>query len=617
MPPSEQGPTAIQTYPIEKTTIVVEKFNKATVALSVVAVLGIGAALERYWSNRGNDADSTLLAAPTVAVPTPTSFATRLAEQGIQIVDLQATQAAHETADANGFAILQAAAATQGAGIIGLATELADNTASDKAHATEDASRFGTQEAINAANATAIATLEITETPIPTDTPQPATTTPFPTTTLFPTEEPTATSTPEPTQEPTAAPTKTPIPTATTTGTPTPTGTAIPPDNRYQTAVANEAATRAAADADIKATEVAENATAAALPLQPTEGPTTTPLVIPTQVDYAPTIEALNDHIGTAESIAATALVEPEIPPTSTPTPTAISTFTPKPTNTPSATFTPTPTETAVPTSTHMATATLVPTRTQTPEPTFTNTPIPTRTQSPTPTATATESPTATETLPTEAPSATEIPTIKGKTFVLTNVPDVVSVDQVNTAKDFFVNTLGFGSEMALAEPGGLFLPSGQQQVFETNEDSSQSLPEGGWVFASGAKMTIQIGDATIRLKEKDGNVWFLFVRGPYTNGDQTMVFSDFDAGNIEVEAISPSDENGIAFWSEGQFFQKTESALNDSPNCGDAGCSKVSVIFYDSNTKSFVILTKTDNNEDITQGWNFVASNWYKEEEN
>ena len=84
--------------------------------------------------------------------------------------------------------------------------------------------------------------------------------------------------------------------------------------------------------------------------------------------------------------------VDPNAPPTNTPTPTGTPTPTPTGTNTP--TPTPTGTNTPTPTPTRTNTPTPTPTRTNTPTPT--PTPTPTRTNTPTPTPTRTNTPTPT-----------------------------------------------------------------------------------------------------------------------------------------------------------------------------------------------------------------------------
>jgi len=110
-----------------------------------------------------------------------------------------------------------------------------------------------------------------------------------------------------------------------------------------------------------------------------------------------------------------------------------------------------------------------------------------------------------------------------------------------------------------------------------------------------------------IKLYESESTVWFLFVRGPYGGGDKTMEFSDYNAGNTEVEMIAPEDGSNVAFWSEGQFLQKVEGA-------GDV---KVRVMFYDVNSKSYTVISRGfKEGRPVAEGWKLSGSNWHKKEE-
>jgi hypothetical protein len=86
----------------------------------------------------------------------------------------------------------------------------------------------------------------------------------------------------------------------------------------------------------------------------------------------------LQREVGLTMTVIRVTNLDPEVPPTFTPTPTATQTFTPGPTPTNTATATPTPTATN--------TATPLPTDTVTPPPTATPTVVPTDTAVPTPT---------------------------------------------------------------------------------------------------------------------------------------------------------------------------------------------------------------------------------------
>ena len=265
------------------------------------------------------------------------------------------------------------------------------------------------------------------------------------------------------------------------------------------------------------------------------------------------------------------------------------------------------------------------------------------------PTATAvdtdpTEEPTAEATKPKRlvlvepTEEAQEDQTVEYYGVKITDAPESVDPGTVEQAKGSFVNTIGKGSEMAFAEPGGLWVGSdfdqatidaargAIQQFNELNHGSftgkgpeSVLAPEGGWTFFSMGAGTIEVDGVTIDLREKKGRNHFVAIRGNYPDFQQDedlnnlVEVSDYVPGAKEWNTMQAGEDGNIAFLSEGQLLQRAQVSHTEGTNCGREGCSELILTVYDMNTGAYLILKQIqDRNEDPSDDWVSIGSNWY-----
>lgn len=219
--------------------------------------------------------------------------------------------------------------------------------------------------------------------------------------------------------------------------------------------------------------------------------------------------------------------------------------------------------------------------------------------------------------------------TITEKGFKLAGIPETIrSGHQVLIAENDFANTIGLGTESWLAEPGVIlvgpdfdnkiiqesgghieYLNPTNQQVFEGPE-AYFNIPEGGFMIASGASMTIALPEnKSITLEGQEGHNWFAIVRGLFADSKQdsdrniTAHFTDYVPGHT----LSMRYPKG-AFISEEHFEQIADKAHQGNTNCGAEGCSRVSVFFLDLNTEACTIITREQGKR-----WQQLFSNWQK----
>jgi uncharacterized coiled-coil protein SlyX len=231
-----------------------------------------------------------------------------------------------------------------------------------------------------------------------------------------------------------------------------------------------------------------------------------------------------------------------------------------------------------------------------------------------------------------------------GLVFTATGINQNVDPATVDVAKGTFVNTIGEGSQGWLAEPGVVMIdypvcsanadiaaftdpvlkawaervrdangamgctnPS-NQTLFSTQE-AYVNLPEGGFVVATVNGSTMEIGDMTITMEGRPAHNWLIVVRGQYgdmqrdSDRNQTIRFSDYVPGH----GLATRYPLG-GFVSENHFLQlATASASAFNTNCGDGGCSQLSVLFVDVNTGAMSVMTRTAPDQPFTN----VYRNW------
>lgn len=189
-----------------------------------------------------------------------------------------------------------------------------------------------------------------------------------------------------------------------------------------------------------------------------------------------------------------------------------------------------------------------------------------------------------------------------------------------------FENVTGLGTEMMFAEPGTLLVgpdfdpnlveQSGghiewispiTQQLLGTPEFSTNTA-EGAFTWATGARMTVQVGDYTVNVDGDGCENWFVVLRGLFADGEQnsdrnsTTHFSGYVPGHAQVMWYPQG-----AYISEGNFKQVAELSHTDGRNCGAEGSSKLSVLMLDLNTGAYDVVSQGNTDKP----WEFVASNW------
>jgi hypothetical protein len=201
---------------------------------------------------------------------------------------------------------------------------------------------------------------------------------------------------------------------------------------------------------------------------------------------------------------------------------------------------------------------------------------------------------------------------------------DSVNAENVLVA-DFapFVNTVGNGSQMILAEPGVLLthdateaeirasngaidrFNSLNQIVLNHPEETQTGCGEGRFVWAVGNTLTAEIEDVRIHLPGAVGENWFLLIRcrfsdeQPDADAGSEIVFTDYIPGFAQVMLMPKG-----AFVSEEAFLQAAEISTS-TYSCGSESCSRLKVAFLDVNTDAFAVATYTRES-----GWQSVSSN-------
>lgn len=232
--------------------------------------------------------------------------------------------------------------------------------------------------------------------------------------------------------------------------------------------------------------------------------------------------------------------------------------------------------------------------------------------------ATATPRPTPTET-PRPTPTATperscQEANTNREAVVISGVPSLVDRNQIDIARGQFVNTIGGGSEAFIAEPGGLY---NINEVLTHACPAFQNIPEGGFAALSAGQARIKIGEIVVTLPPKVNNNYIFIVRGLYgdnkqnTDRNTTMTIDGYVPGHAMVYTIPAQANTNTGFASEGQILQMVTTSHNGGTNCGDGGCSNVTLVGLDLNTGAFTILEQTrDRSQNVQTGWTLVATN-------
>jgi len=172
-------------------------------------------------------------------------------------------------------------------------------------------------------------------------------------------------------------------------------------------------------------------------------------------------------------------------------------------------------------------------------------------------------------------------------------------------------NSIGFGTEAFLAEPGVRTVDSAAeedqsawstthsdvQKVFEQPGPSYWGIPEGGFVMLTAAQMEITFNGVNapinVKLGAEENHDWIVIVRG-LSRDYQTPV--DFN-NQLEIDNYNPSFIMGTRLppgqWVSEDYFEQNVATAHTTKNCGMDGCRKVSALFVDPDGAFTVIQQK------------------------
>jgi len=192
-----------------------------------------------------------------------------------------------------------------------------------------------------------------------------------------------------------------------------------------------------------------------------------------------------------------------------------------------------------------------------------------------------------------------------------------------------FVNTIGLGSQMMIAEPGTILVGPDfhdpeminssphmdwispiTQNKFTNPKEEYDNVAEGAFLWLTAAQVKAYVNGITVDLESAEGHNWFLMVRGLFEDGKQdldrnsTIRFTNYFPGHAQAMLYPPG-----AFISEGNFKQVAELSHTGGRNCGNEGCSGLSVLMLDLNTGAWLVIHQPQ----LDAAWEYVDSNWYQ----
>ncbi len=204
-------------------------------------------------------------------------------------------------------------------------------------------------------------------------------------------------------------------------------------------------------------------------------------------------------------------------------------------------------------------------------------------------------------------------------------IPEAVDPSVVDVAKDSFKNKTGVAPHI-YAEPGALHVgpdfgytgtknPNGvntkgwdamyesggtiqpfspvTQEVIRWPGEAHQNVPEGGFVFFTGAEMQVEIDDVVVNMPHKPAHNYFFVARGIYADGKQdsdlnrTAKITNYKPGHLQVRMYPSALKSNLAFISEEQFLQEVVTSHITGTNSGAEGASNLTVVAVDINTKA------------------------------
>ena len=183
-------------------------------------------------------------------------------------------------------------------------------------------------------------------------------------------------------------------------------------------------------------------------------------------------------------------------------------------------------------------------------------------------------------------------------------------------------NTIGFGTQAFLAEPGVLTTDeydkknpttwyskdADVQKTFEQKGPSYWGAPEGGFAMFTAAAMELNFegleGKINVQLDAEENHGWIVIVRGLSRDYQTPMdlnmqiEITDYNPGYIMGTRLPPGQ------WVSEDYLKQNVDAAHIK-NCGMDGCKRVSALFIDPQG-AYTVITQNG----LNASWQLAASN-------
>ena len=221
--------------------------------------------------------------------------------------------------------------------------------------------------------------------------------------------------------------------------------------------------------------------------------------------------------------------------------------------------------------------------------------------------------------------------TISADGVTIDGFPQTVDAKTVLVATGKFKNTIGKGSQSWLGEPGTTLVgpefsqakidssggaierisPINQKLIDEPGENFH--LNEDRIDVCSFGSADLQVNGVHMTFAYEPGHNYLFIGRGLFgdqlqdTDRNHTIQFDQIVGSHAQCMSYP---QNGGGFMSEGNFKQVAALSHKDAGDCGDAGCSKLTVVFFDLNSGAVTIISQAN----LNKPWVFVKSNWFQQ---
>lgn len=219
--------------------------------------------------------------------------------------------------------------------------------------------------------------------------------------------------------------------------------------------------------------------------------------------------------------------------------------------------------------------------------------------------------------------------TITGENFTISGLPASVDPANVLVAAGSFTNTLGWGSQMSVADPGTLLVgPGFSQDLVDAANGSIEYISpvnqklidhngeefhvnEDRITICSFGSAKVEVNGVLFEFEYIENHTWIWSWRGLFGDGiqgtDRNQTIKFIEVAGSHAQCMS-YPQNGGGFWDQGNFEQVVLDAHLGLMNCGDAGCKGVTSGHTDLNTGAYTVANQPKENE----SWNFISSNWW-----